>query len=128
MSRNKIYDQHDKAFNQVSAFIITDGKERIATVAFKFPRDGAGRLQCFLHVLGLPMVKGIANGYGYDKKSAAFADAAKLQYEVKLESWQDITGYDAQYADAKKIRDCLSEGDSWDNDLRKAGFIVMQAV
>ena len=39
-----IYEQHDKAFSRVSAFVILDSKgERVATVAIKFPADGAGR-------------------------------------------------------------------------------------
>lgn len=128
MSRNKIYDQHDAAFKNVSAFVVMENGERVATVAFKFPADGAGRLYCYFHVIGLAMVRGTANGYGYDKKSAAFADAAAKQYEVKLESWQDITAYDGEYAIAKRMRDCLTDGASWDGDLRNAGFTVLQAV
>jgi hypothetical protein len=124
---NTIYDQHDKAFANVSAFIVMNGNERVATIAFKFPKDGAGRLSCFLHVLGLPMVKGNAGGYGYDKKSAAFRDAAEKQCQVKLESWQ-TSDYAAEYAVAAKIRDCLNNGHSFNDDLREAGFTVYQAV
>ena len=128
MARNKIYDMHDAAFKNVSAFVIMENGERVATVAFKFPADGAGRLSCYLHVLSLPMVKGIAGGYGYDKKSAAFADAATKQALVKLESWQSADGYTAEYDIAKRMGDCLTDGASWNDDLRKAGFTVLQAV
>lgn len=128
MANNPIYDQHDKAFSQVSAFVIMKGAERVATVAFKFPRDGAGRLQCFLHVLGLPMVKGIAGGYGYDKKSAAFANAAEKQATVKLESWQNAEGYSAEYETAKAFVAAFRDGYGWCDNLREAGFTVLQAV
>lgn len=71
-----VYEQHDAAFKQVSAFVITDSKgERVATIAFKFPKDGAGRLYAYVHWIGVPMVRGHANGYGYDKKSAAVESA-----------------------------------------------------
>lgn len=73
-----IYQQHDKAFANVAAYVLVDGiGNRVATVAFKFPRDGAGRLWCYLHVVGLEMVRGHARGFGYDKRSAAIEAAAK---------------------------------------------------
>jgi len=127
MTRNAIYDQHEKAFSNVSAFVVVKDGERIATVAFKFPKDGAGRLYCYLHVIGLPMVRGHAGGYGYDKKSAAFRDAAEKQAKVKLGSWQ-TSDYSAEYALAESLYGCLNDSHDWHNDLRDAGFTVMQAI
>lgn len=72
-----IYDQHRAAFANVSAYVILRGGERVATIAFKFPRDGAGRLYAYVHWIGVPMVRGFAAGGGYDKRSAAVADAAQ---------------------------------------------------
>ncbi len=123
-----IYDQHDKAFSNVSAFVIMKDGERVATVAFKFPKDGASRLSCFLHVLSLPMVKGTATGYGYDKRSAAFKDAASKQCAVKLEEWQSADGYEKEYAIAKTMRECLIDGYDWNRNLTDACFVVYQAV
>ena len=128
MSRNPIYDQHDKAFTRVSAHVIVKNGERVATVSFKYPADGAGRLQCFLHVLSLSMVRGTASGYGYDKASAAFHDAAKKQALVKLEDWQTPGSYAAEYAMAQAMVDCFRDGYSWQDNLREAGFTVWQAV
>jgi hypothetical protein len=127
---NTIYTQHDAAFRNVSAYIIMKGGERVATVAFKFPRDGAGRLYCYLHVSGLPMVRGYAGGYGYDKKSAAFTDAAHKQRSVKLESWQTADGYKEQRAISETFYSAVAgrDGYDWDHNLRKAGFTVLQAV
>ncbi len=129
MGRLAIYEQHDKAFNKVSAFVIMKGPERVATIAFKFPADGAGRLWCYLHVLSLPMVRGYAGGYGYDKKSAAFSDAAGKAHTVKLESWQ--TGkYETERAIAADMFHIAATmgGKDWNDALRVAGYTVLQAV
>ncbi len=125
-----IYKQHDAAFSHVSAFIITraGGCERVATVAFKFPRDGAGRLYCYLHVLGLPMVRGSAGGYGYDKKSAAFHDAANKQREAGVRTHASGDNHLIEYAIAQAFVDCFTDGGNWDRDLHEAGFTVLQAV
>lgn len=45
----KIYDQHRAAFSNVSAYVITLDGEKVATIAIKFPRDGAGRLYAYVH-------------------------------------------------------------------------------
>ena len=127
---NTIYTQHEKAFAKVQAFIIMQGASKVATVAFKFPSNGAGRLSCYLHVSGLLMVKGNAGGYGYDKKSAAFYDAAAKQAKVKLEVWQSVDGYEAEYKTAANILAAVAgnDGRSWDRNLQVAGFTVLQAV
>jgi hypothetical protein len=125
-----IYKQHESAFRHVSAYVVMKDGEREATIAFKFPRDGAGRLYCYLHVLGLPMVRGMAGGYGYDKRSAALADAAKKADLVKLASWQSAEGYEAQRLTATKLRAAVEkrDGREWSDNLRDAGFAVLQAV
>ena len=35
-----IYEKHQNAFANVSAHVIVKGGERVATIAFKFPKDG----------------------------------------------------------------------------------------
>lgn len=40
-----IYEQHNKAFSRVSAYVIMKGEERVATVAIKYPADGVRRAQ-----------------------------------------------------------------------------------
>ncbi len=134
-----IYKQHEAAFAQVQAFVIlkeiayggpahpNKQLERVATIAFKFPRDGAGRLYCYLHVIGLPMVRGHANGYGYDKKSAAFANAANKiiipsdTAPVDVKSYMEVTS---------RLHSAAIESDAgnWDRALRESGFTVLQAV
>lgn len=115
-----IYDQHAKAFEHVSAYVILKDGERVATVAFKFPRDGAGRLWAYVHWLGEEMTRGHAGGYGYDKRTAACASAV---HKAGLSRLSGYIGGDA-------FLEALSRdgGDTWDSALRKAGFTVLQAV
>lgn len=117
-----IYDLHDKAFSNVQAFVIAKDSERVATVAFKYPKDGAGRLYCYLHILGFPMVRACASGYGYDKRSAAAAAAAKL---VDLSGDHSL----ARKELAQTIKSLITDGGhSWERPLQDAGFNVWQAV
>jgi len=119
MRSTDIYDQHETAFARVSAFVILRNGERVATVAIKFPTDGAGRLYAYVHWLGVAMARGHANGYGYDKRSAAVANAAR-----KIE-WPIDTGSGSDAFAAAAMAD---GGDDWTRAVEKAGFTVLQAV
>ena len=114
-----IYEQHEKAFSNLSAYVILKDGKRVATMAFKFPKDGAGRLYAYVHYLGAEMVRGYAGGYGYDKRSAAVENAIDNVNHAQLEPSFDLTFIKA-----------LTNigGNSWDNALRDAGFEVLQAV
>jgi hypothetical protein len=65
-----------------SAYVVLNKKgEHVATVQFKFPKDGAGQVQCDVWArkpgekyLSLVHQKK-AGGYGYDKKTAALSGA-----------------------------------------------------
>lgn len=131
-----IYDLHSKAFARVSAYVILHENTRVATIAFKFPADGAGRLYAYVHWLGVPMVRGFAGGYGYDKKSAAVADAVR---KGKLVSAIKARAAELQIAptDGRPWHDHVAafveglerdSGSYWDRRLEAAGFTVLQAV
>lgn len=122
-----IYQQHEAAFANVSAFVLMRDGVRVGTVAFKYPNDGAGRLWCYLHIHGLPMVRDYAGGYGYDKASAAFYGAAKKQAMVKLESWQTMDRTEDRALASLCLKD-WKNGYDWKDNLRNAGFAVLQAV
>ena len=119
-----IYDQHRAAFANVSAFVILKDGERVATVAIKFPRDGAGRLYAYVHWLGTEMVRGFAGGYGYDKRTAAAQNAAN-----KINFAEDENSNPRDWSNARQF--CLAlnadNGHSWDRNLELAGFTVLQA-
>ena len=111
-----IYELHDKAFARVSAFVVCRNGEKVATVALKFPADGAGRLYAYVHWIGLEMVRGHAGGYGYDKRSAAVASAIG-----KIE----CIPTDAMMPFLLAVNDMDSQ--DWTRALEKAGFTVWQA-
>lgn len=114
-----IYEMHDKAFSRVAAYVVLRERKLVARIAVKFPADGAGRLQAFVHWLGQPMVRGTAGGYGYDKASAAVAAAAKKlsRDEEDQFAWEAFQNAAA-----------LDDGYSWQRNLTSAGFDVLQAV
>lgn len=115
-----IYEQHTKAFVNVSAYVILKDGKPVAKIAFKFPKDGAGRLYAYVHWLGTDMVRGHANGYGYDKQSAAIENAIR---KTKI-----IVGPRAY--DVAKFAGTLQNigGSTWNSVLEDAGFTVLQAV
>jgi len=124
-----IYEQHDKAFEQVSAYVVLKDGEKVATVAIKYPRDGAGRLWAYVHWIGLEMVRGYAGGYGYDKRTAACASAARKLREVAANASHE-DGSRAKERGLVQFEQALATdgGRHWDDCLRDAGFTVLQAV
>jgi len=116
-----IYDQHAVHFSAVGAYVVLKDGERVATIAFKHPCDGAGRLYAYVHWLGLEMVRGHASGYGYYKRSAACHNAAG-----RIVRSCGIVNQN-QGAFCKALRDG-NDGAGWDRCLRDAGFDVLQAV
>lgn len=127
-----IYRQHRAAFANVSAFVVVHRGERVATIALKYPRDGAGRLYAYVHWLGTPMVRGFAGGGGYDKQSAACAAAAGKMPDLSCDTYACGTPHhdDAERAAYGSFRSALSHdnGRYWFDHLRDEGFIVVQAV
>ena len=120
-----IYEQHKTAFARVSAYVILRNGERVATIAFKFPADGAGRLYAYVHWLGVPMVRGHAGGYGYDKRSAATYNAArKMSTTVEEGAALDTSPSRKAFYAALTTDD----GHYFDRRLQDAGFTVLQAV
>jgi hypothetical protein len=123
----KVYDQHRAAFSNVSAHVILKDGEPVATIAFKFPRDGAGRVYAYVHWTGTEMIRGFAGGYGYDKQTAALADAANKLY--KRPDYEENTRNHAIKSLSGFIYALSKDGGAhWDNALREAGFTVLGAV
>lgn len=122
-----IYDQHRAAFSNVSAYVVMKDGECVANIAFKFPKDGAGRLYAYVHWTGTEMIRGLAGGYGYDKRSAALADAARKLYkrpdcEENIRKHAILSLSNFIYAIKK------DDGHSWERNLADAGFRIFQAV
>lgn len=120
-----VYEQHNAHFKAVSAYVILHNGDRVATIAFKFPADGAGRLYAYVHWRGVAMVRGHADGYGYDKRSAAtYSAARKMSTTVEDGAALDTSPSRKAFYAALTTDD----GQYWDNRLLKAGFTVLQAV
>ena len=129
---SNIYDQHRAAFANVSAFVILRGRNVIGKIAFKFPRDGAGRLYAYVHFHGAPMVRGFAGGYGYDKRTTAVEDAFK---KIDPAYFAAVDGEPDYYAKTRrecarfvKAIDGAKDGTEWNRSLENAGYTVAQAV
>lgn len=127
-----IYQQHESAFASVSAFVLTDSTgARVGTVAFKFPRDGAGRLYCYLHLIGSEMIRGFAGGYGYDKRSAAFGEALR-RFKAERRALDGAEQADDEIAAraAALQAEFAKHGESygWERVCTDAGLNVLQAV
>lgn len=118
-----IYEQHDAAFNMLSAYVVLNSRgDKVATIAFKHPRDGAGRLYAYVHWIGLEMTRGFATGGGYDKCSAACSSAAQKLKPLLAEHAVD--------SPARAFLAALAhdDGNTWHNHLLAARFNVLQAV
>lgn len=118
-----IYEQHAKAFTNVSAYVILHDGKPVATVAFKFPKDDAGKLWAYVHFFGLTMVRGCAGGYGYDKRTAACAAAA---YKLPNSAPDNFDAPDVYHNFDNAMR--ADGGLHWYGALTRAGFTVTQVV
>jgi hypothetical protein len=130
-----IYRQHEAAFANVSAYAVLQDGKMVATIAFKFPRDGAGRLYAYVHWIGTDMVRGYAAGGGYDKRSAACAHAAsKMQgrREGRIGAACEVVWSkpDPMSPEHAAFRNALAkdDGHGWDRNLRDAGFDARPVV
>lgn len=130
---SKIYDQHNAAFAQVSAYVVVKNGERVATIALKFPRDDVGRLYAYVHWLGIEMVRGWASGCGYDKRSAAIESAVRRLPELSRGTYANGVPHHsdaarALYGEFIAAVTLGPDGLEWYRNLRDAGFEVWQAV
>lgn len=128
-----IYDQHAAAFDRVSAFVIMRGKNPVARIAIKFPRDGAARLTAFVHLLGMEMVAGHSSGYGYDKRTAAVKAAVKkIDPDYFAGKGDGTTDYYVkerkECARFVKAINSAKDGQDWSRSFEQAGYTVLQAV
>lgn len=122
MTMTAIYEQHDAAFKNVSAYIVLKGDKVVAKVAFKF----GGAVTAYVHWIGLEMTKGRAGGGGYDRQSAAVAYAARKIPEAPFVTMADAQERGNRDAFLKAAR--ADGGQHWDGALRDAGFTVIQAI
>lgn len=124
-----IYDQHRKAFPNVSAVVIMDGADRVANIAVKW---GAA-VTAYVHWIGTEMQRGRAGGGGYDRASAACTGAArKMPADLGADTFADGTphhsAHECERYRAFRAALLADDGREWRNRLRDAGFAVWEAV
>jgi hypothetical protein len=119
--RTNIYDLYHKSFLHSAGYVIVKDGQKVATVAFKFPADGAGRIYCYFHVSGATMVRSYAGGYGYNKQSAACESAVAAITAVIPPEYQ-------AHIDAFKAALDSRPGYEWERRIREAGYEVWQIL
>jgi hypothetical protein len=123
-----IYEQHERAFPAVAAFVIAKDGKRVATIAIKH----GGRVWAYVHWIGCTMTRGSAGGGGYDRTSAAIASAIDAHKREAIKRPASDDWKDGAYREAEDSGFVLAlekdGGDTWSDRLRKAGFDVWQAV
>ena len=117
-----VYEQFDAAFGRVAAYTLHRDGRFIGRIAFKYPADGAGRLQCFAQVWGGAMTRATAGGYGYDMATAA----AYRAVQALLHDGRS----DTSRADTIALQQALASdgGRRWTDQLINAGFRVAHAI
>jgi hypothetical protein len=118
IDHQKIYDQFDAATKEIGAYAIFAGDKYAARIVLKYPRDGAGRLYCYVHIFGSAMVRGSASGGGYDKATAAFEDAIGKLVDT---SWPDSFAVEHLQAIMSATG---PDGSRWARRLEKLGYTV----
>lgn len=126
----KTYNQCDAAFRDIWAGVVMKGAERVATISIKIGGRSSPNgltVTAYVHVIGLPMQKGIARGYGYDMKTAAIAAAARKIPAIPEGNILRVQRPEVcEAADAfKALQDA---GHDVPHQLRAMGFEFWQAV
>lgn len=115
---SNVYDQHRQHTRRTGAYAILHNGEHAANITIAFPADGAGRLYAYVHWIGTQMIRGSANGYGYDKRSAAVASAATKCLATMNKA--DKPTEECMFWEYLRVGD----GREWGDRLRDAGFTV----
>ena len=132
MAKLTNWQKFDNAFKQVSAFVVMDQEtmQPIAKIALKFPSDGAGRVNAYIHLIGMEVQYGYARGYGYDKRTASIIDAASHCNDIWAQ--QIKSGHVSLTSVQQNFINLLLSDDAqggWQEVINhNNGFIVIQAV
>ena len=128
MAKLTNWQKFDNAFNLVSAYVVMDQDtmQPIAKIALKYPKDGAGRVNAYIHIVGMEVQHGYAGGYGYDKRTASIIDCIRKMFStVKLQD-QNINSKQKQFIELLLSDDAQG---GWQEVINhNNGFIVIQAV
>ena len=132
MTKLTNWQKFDNAFNLVSAYVVMDQDtmQPIAKIALKYPKDGAGRVNAYIHIIGMEVQHGYAGGYGYDKRTASIISAASNCNDIWAQ--QIKAGHVSLTSAQQNFINLLLSDDAqggWQEVINhNNGFIVIQAV
>lgn len=76
-----IYREFENATRDLTAWAVMKGADCVAKIVVKYGGRTSPHgltVRAYVHVLGVPMVRGIARGGGYDMRTASVAQACKV--------------------------------------------------
>ena len=120
----KIYREFENVTRDFRAWSITKDGEQVARIVVKYGgrRSPSGlTVRAFVHVLGIPTVRGIARGGGYDMTTASIASAVR---HLDMRE-ADKRGNDVAARIAEQFQTQLKDG-GYDIpfQLRALGYVV----
>ena len=132
MTKLTNWQKFDNAFKQVSAFVVMDQEtmQPIAKIALKFPSDGAGRVNAYIHLIGMEVQHGYAGGYGYDKRTASIIDAVTNCNDIWAQQIKlgHVSLTSAQQNFINLLLSDKAQGGWLEVINQDNGFLVIQAV
>lgn len=114
-----VYEQFDKDFPRIAAYVVVRKKNRVAKIAFKFPTHHTGKIAVYLQWIGQPMVYGQAQDKtGNEQTNAILAALVHLLDASKKNKILE------------EFISALIDGNSidWEENLAFAGFEIWQAL
>ena len=119
MTTQNIYDQRDKAFSNVGAYVIMHGAIQQGIINIKYPASGEGRLTAYVHLFGSRMVKASCSGANYDKVGTAL-------YKIALEQLKNDEVTDEKHKSFyEALKNCNS---GFDRHATYGQYTLLQAV
>lgn len=124
------HNQYDKATSRLAVFVLADKeKEIIGNILASYPKDGAGNLTVFIRILGLPLVRGKAGGYGYDKLGAAMYEAGlALNNRITAMEKENLRGPELLSLGRRIAESLAQDQTNWKGNLGKAGIFLAQII
>lgn len=121
--------EHDRFTADLHAWAVFKGSEHVANITVRYGGRSSPHgltVRAYVHVLGLPMVRGIARGGGYDMKSAAIVGTWRMWPK---NTYQDDAHLSLSTRQTVKDFAGLKDG-SHDipHQLREMGYTVAQVL
>lgn len=115
--------EFERATQDLRAWLVQKDGETVAKIVVKYGGRTSPHgltVRAFVHVIGLPMVRGIARGGGYDMKSAAILSACgHITYNLRSTAYEQ--NISTTCADFRALKD---NGYDVPRQLRDMGYQV----